>query len=393
MQVPRTRSLPSSFRMRASTMAIARPRRTISPSTAYVPPIGIAFRYSTFSDTVGAEAVSIDDVTAAPVTSSTTVAMIPPWTLPKGLAMSGVGVHVISAFPSCIRTVFHRPGLSAYGAITYVCSSIGSATAHHRLCVGTFETVAVDRRAGVGRMDRGSVLVLVWLQRAAHRGTCGPSAHRCVLADDLSRRSFPSLLGGGRPVSVAWFMSQRGIGTGTTERANSGNPMLRHCSAPGVTSFRGGLIFTGLPAVCLVWHIGLGCPKAASDGDSRLSHWPHSSASPRPPVARAAAVRPAARTPRGIRVGPRVAAGARRSNTFPPLGLGPLGAYHDSVLDLIMLRHGQSTWNAENLFTGWWDVDLTEVGEAEARAGGKLLGEEPGLDLRVLHTSVLTRAI
>ena len=63
------------------------------------------------------------------------------------------------------------------------------------------------------------------------------------------------------------------------------------------------------------------------------------------------------------------------------------------MLDLVLLRHGQSTWNAENLFTGWVDVDLTEVGEAEARAGGKLLAEEPGLDLRVLHTSVLTRAI
>jgi 2,3-bisphosphoglycerate-dependent phosphoglycerate mutase len=63
------------------------------------------------------------------------------------------------------------------------------------------------------------------------------------------------------------------------------------------------------------------------------------------------------------------------------------------VLDLILLRHGQSTWNAENLFTGWWDVDLTEVGEEEARAGGKLLADEPGLDLRILHTSVLTRAI
>jgi 2,3-bisphosphoglycerate-dependent phosphoglycerate mutase len=63
------------------------------------------------------------------------------------------------------------------------------------------------------------------------------------------------------------------------------------------------------------------------------------------------------------------------------------------VLDLVLLRHGQSTWNAENLFTGWWDVDLTETGEAEARAGGTLLAEEPGLDLRILHTSVLTRAI
>jgi 2,3-bisphosphoglycerate-dependent phosphoglycerate mutase len=63
------------------------------------------------------------------------------------------------------------------------------------------------------------------------------------------------------------------------------------------------------------------------------------------------------------------------------------------VLDLVLLRHGQSTWNAENLFTGWVDVDLTELGEAEARAGGQLLVEEAGLDLRILHTSVLTRAI
>jgi 2,3-bisphosphoglycerate-dependent phosphoglycerate mutase len=63
------------------------------------------------------------------------------------------------------------------------------------------------------------------------------------------------------------------------------------------------------------------------------------------------------------------------------------------VLDLVLLRHGQSTWNAENLFTGWVDVDLTEKGEAEAREGGRLLAEEPGLDLRLLHTSVLTRAI
>ncbi|HWE65042.1 MAG TPA: 2,3-diphosphoglycerate-dependent phosphoglycerate mutase [Acidimicrobiales bacterium] len=63
------------------------------------------------------------------------------------------------------------------------------------------------------------------------------------------------------------------------------------------------------------------------------------------------------------------------------------------MLDLVLLRHGQSTWNAENLFTGWVDVDLTEAGEAEARAGGELLAAEAGLDLRILHTSVLTRAI
>jgi 2,3-bisphosphoglycerate-dependent phosphoglycerate mutase len=63
------------------------------------------------------------------------------------------------------------------------------------------------------------------------------------------------------------------------------------------------------------------------------------------------------------------------------------------VLDLVLLRHGQSTWNAENLFTGWVDVDLTPAGEAEATAGGELLADEKGLDLRVLHTSLLTRAI
>jgi 2,3-bisphosphoglycerate-dependent phosphoglycerate mutase len=67
--------------------------------------------------------------------------------------------------------------------------------------------------------------------------------------------------------------------------------------------------------------------------------------------------------------------------------------YHQSVLDLVLLRHGQSAWNAQNLFTGWVDVDLTEAGEVEARAGGELLAAEAGLDLRLVHTSVLTRAI
>jgi len=60
---------------------------------------------------------------------------------------------------------------------------------------------------------------------------------------------------------------------------------------------------------------------------------------------------------------------------------------------LVLLRHGQSLWNAENLFTGWYDVGLTELGETEARASGRLLADEEGLDLRVLHTSALTRAI
>ncbi|MGA7834720.1 MAG: 2,3-bisphosphoglycerate-dependent phosphoglycerate mutase [Acidimicrobiales bacterium] len=61
--------------------------------------------------------------------------------------------------------------------------------------------------------------------------------------------------------------------------------------------------------------------------------------------------------------------------------------------DLILLRHGRSVWNDLNLFTGWQDVDLSPEGEAEARAAGELLKVEANLDLRVLHTSVLTRAI
>jgi len=60
---------------------------------------------------------------------------------------------------------------------------------------------------------------------------------------------------------------------------------------------------------------------------------------------------------------------------------------------LVLLRHGESVWNAENLFTGWEDVGLTEAGAQEAVAAGRLLKDEPGLDLRVVHTSVLTRAI
>ncbi len=62
-------------------------------------------------------------------------------------------------------------------------------------------------------------------------------------------------------------------------------------------------------------------------------------------------------------------------------------------LDLVLLRHGQSTWNAENRFTGWTDVDLSAAGEAEAVAAGQLLGSEASVDLRLVHTSVLTRAV
>lgn len=59
---------------------------------------------------------------------------------------------------------------------------------------------------------------------------------------------------------------------------------------------------------------------------------------------------------------------------------------------LILVRHGQSQWNLENRFTGWWDVDLTEKGEAEARAAGALLRDK-GLLPSVAFTSLQTRAI
>ena len=59
---------------------------------------------------------------------------------------------------------------------------------------------------------------------------------------------------------------------------------------------------------------------------------------------------------------------------------------------LVLLRHGQSQWNLENRFTGWWDVDLSEKGIAEARAAGTLLRDK-GFDFDCCFTSVLTRAI
>ena len=59
---------------------------------------------------------------------------------------------------------------------------------------------------------------------------------------------------------------------------------------------------------------------------------------------------------------------------------------------LVLLRHGQSTWNAENLFTGWWDADLSELGRTEAAAAGTVMAEA-GVRPDVVHTSLQTRAI
>jgi 2,3-bisphosphoglycerate-dependent phosphoglycerate mutase len=59
---------------------------------------------------------------------------------------------------------------------------------------------------------------------------------------------------------------------------------------------------------------------------------------------------------------------------------------------LVLIRHGESTWNKLNVFTGWTDVQLSETGVEEARKGGKLLKEQ-GFDFKMAYTSYLTRAI
>jgi 2,3-bisphosphoglycerate-dependent phosphoglycerate mutase len=62
------------------------------------------------------------------------------------------------------------------------------------------------------------------------------------------------------------------------------------------------------------------------------------------------------------------------------------------MIRIVLIRHGQSTWNKENRFTGWTDVDLTEQGMREAREGGMVLKQE-GYTFDVAFTSVLKRAI
>jgi len=59
---------------------------------------------------------------------------------------------------------------------------------------------------------------------------------------------------------------------------------------------------------------------------------------------------------------------------------------------LVLIRHGQSAWNLENRFTGWWDVDLTDLGIEEAREAGALMAAK-GLDFDLCFTSLQTRAI
>lgn len=62
------------------------------------------------------------------------------------------------------------------------------------------------------------------------------------------------------------------------------------------------------------------------------------------------------------------------------------------MIKLVLMRHGESQWNLENRFTGWTDVDLTDKGQAEARAAGELL-KASGYTFDIAYTSVLKRAI
>ena len=79
---------------------------------------------------------------------------------------------------------------------------------------------------------------------------------------------------------------------------------------------------------------------------------------------------------------------ANSISTTPPDSSLAAGATHRVVL----LRHGESTWNRENLYTGWTDVDLTDTGVAEAHEAGRLL-RDGGHEFDVAFTSVLKRAI
>ncbi len=75
-----------------------------------------------------------------------------------------------------------------------------------------------------------------------------------------------------------------------------------------------------------------------------------------------------------------------------PCGEGSRSPKHLHMTQLVLIRHGQSAWNLENRFTGWWDVPVTDAGAAEARAAGALLAQRD-FAFDVAFTSVLTRAI
>ena len=77
-----------------------------------------------------------------------------------------------------------------------------------------------------------------------------------------------------------------------------------------------------------------------------------------------------------------------------PWAIGRVFAHerNTKLYKIVLVRHGQSQWNLDNRFTGWYDVDLSEKGREEAAAGGQLL-KEGGYEFDVVYTSVLKRAI
>lgn len=87
--------------------------------------------------------------------------------------------------------------------------------------------------------------------------------------------------------------------------------------------------------------------------------------------------------------------GRKLPGLFLPIFLvaNPASADYTAPMTMLtLLRHGQSQWNLENRFTGWWDVGLTEQGVAEARAAGKAMASA-NLDFDIVFTSVQSRAI
>ena len=84
--------------------------------------------------------------------------------------------------------------------------------------------------------------------------------------------------------------------------------------------------------------------------------------------------------------------GATASTAKPSSASAASDGTAGDTMTLVIIRHGESEWNKENLFTGWTDVDLSETGRAEAVEGGRALAAE-GLDFDLCYTSYLKRAI
>jgi len=82
--------------------------------------------------------------------------------------------------------------------------------------------------------------------------------------------------------------------------------------------------------------------------------------------------------------------GARRINSFT--NKTPILDQRVNKSTLVLVRHGESTWNLENKFTGWYDCPLSPKGEEEVKEAGKLI-KAAGIKADVAHTSLLRRAI